>query len=620
MEIIAYFYIAAGLFFLWCWGRVFIKMDLFSSLFTGLLVAGGILAVTARFIPLYSRELVGLMAGIGVVVLLVDFRKNKLHIKWDKFLLPAIVFIAIFFRYMHFQNWDYSAEDIIHDSPALEMLSADYIGNLRLFYYYPYEMAASHILHAAVSAAIAFLYPHPNLILVKEISYILVVLFFANFIVQFFRICQMQLTHYLLTLICCFGIFGLEIGFQLTFTSLLYVLVLLQLLILFFKKGFFRQELLFFSMMLIVTRAPIFYIGGILACYLWVRYKDYRFTPLTIFTSVIVVANIFSWIIIPPPFGVNVSFDILNPFNPKLGLAGFFGLSGWILPDNFVTLLMPELWLDGSFYSLGKVGKEASLLSLIQYYFPQVIAIICLLVYIVIKYYATFFVAHYFSNGKVVIDAFFIYMIISLLGFLIVRNGGSISQQVHAFWAASVVSFAYVLIVVSKERKILLGLVPIALFYWYGYNPTQIPTWYKTPDPPQATFESHPWPDRRDGFYLPKPHEILSRHMELKAMMTGLRLRARDALGIVPLQTQKFVLTNEPRFNITLSALNKLKSAGVPNDVLKKIAPKKAVNVSSGYLVVGEDNFVTLLNILLGKEVTGQFKSQIMLHTLQGKF
>ena len=60
-------------------------MDLFSSLFTGLLVAGGILAVTARFIPLYSRELVGLMAGIGVVVLLVDFRKNKLHIKWDKF-------------------------------------------------------------------------------------------------------------------------------------------------------------------------------------------------------------------------------------------------------------------------------------------------------------------------------------------------------------------------------------------------------------------------------------------------------------------------------------------------------------------------------------------------------
>ena len=34
-------------------------------------------------------------------------------------------------------------------------------------------------------------------------------------------------------------------------------------------------------------------------------------------------------------------------------------LDGWILPDNVVTLLMPELWSDGSFYTLGKIGKEA---------------------------------------------------------------------------------------------------------------------------------------------------------------------------------------------------------------------------------------------------------------------
>jgi len=615
MEIISYFYIAAGLFFLWCWGRVFIKTDPFTSLLAGILIAGGILAVTARFIPLYSRELVGLMAGIGIIVLVVDRHKNQLHFEWDKLLLPTMVVVAIYFRYMHFQNWPYDAEDIIHDSPALEMLNADYFGNLRLFYYYPYEMTASHLMHPAALAAIAFLTPHLSLIITKEIAYILVVLFFSNIIVRLFRICQMKWPYYILTLICCFGIFGLEIGFQVTFTSLLYVLVLFHLLLLFFQKGFYHRELLFFSIMLIATRASIFYIGGILAFYLWIRYKEYRFKPLTIFASVIVAANMFTWTIITPPVDVDASFWIVNPFNLIEGLKGLFHLYPWIASDNVLTLLIPELWSEDSFFAKRHVGGGS--LSDIILYLPQVIAVTFYLLYVIIKYYTVFFTAHYYLKRKIQIDAFFVYMTVSLIGLLIVRNGSNIGHQIHTFWTASIVSFVYLLMVVSKEKKILLVLVPVGIFYWYNYNPTLIPNWKSTPSPPQATFNSHQWPTGSDGFYKPLSDEILSRRMELKAMMTGLRLHAKDVLAIVPAQTQRFVLTDKPRFNVTISAVDRLKNEGLPENILKKLAPKKAVNISSGYFVAGKENFVKLLNILIGIENTKQYQSQIMQYTLR---
>ena len=41
------------------------------------------------------------------------------------------------------------------------------------------------------------------------------------------------------------------------------------------------------------------------------------------------------------------------------------------------------------------------------------------MLYIVIKYYAVFFAAHYFSNGKVVIDVFFVFMVIFSASFAI---------------------------------------------------------------------------------------------------------------------------------------------------------------------------------------------------------
>ena len=79
MEWIVCFYLVLGLFglfCLFCFGRVFIKNDLFSSLLSVILIAGGILAFKARRIPLYTRELLGIMAIIGIINLFTERRKT----------------------------------------------------------------------------------------------------------------------------------------------------------------------------------------------------------------------------------------------------------------------------------------------------------------------------------------------------------------------------------------------------------------------------------------------------------------------------------------------------------------------------------------------------------------
>ena len=67
MGIIEYLFVVIGMIGLWSFGRIFVRVDVFSSFLAGILVSGGIVAVTARFMPLYTRELVGAMVLMGII-------------------------------------------------------------------------------------------------------------------------------------------------------------------------------------------------------------------------------------------------------------------------------------------------------------------------------------------------------------------------------------------------------------------------------------------------------------------------------------------------------------------------------------------------------------------------
>ncbi|MBF0239524.1 MAG: hypothetical protein HQM12_17615 [SAR324 cluster bacterium] len=352
MGLLEYSEIFLGFFLIWSGGRILIKNNVFSSLLAGMLVSGAILSVTARFMPLYSREIVGVFSLLGIIRLMMDL-KNKscvFAIKKEHFLLiPFIVLVAFYFRFFHFSNYIYESHDILYFGPALEILKADYWGNLRVPIYYPYEMAGYHLLPSAVIASIGFILSKPSLISFIEIRYLLIVLLFSSFFFRLWLGYRFNWRIYLPTCFCVLILFGEEFSFNLTISSFLYVFVVLQILLCVFevrllsqgngnahqesRSSELRKSLLLFSMFLIICKAPIFYIAGAMAFYYWYFLKNERWSWRTWLVSVLVLINIFSWIAIPAPAPEDAQFSIMNPFVKK-DLQALDAIQSWSLRDN----------------------------------------------------------------------------------------------------------------------------------------------------------------------------------------------------------------------------------------------------------------------------------------------
>ena len=540
ISLISYGAILLGVLGIWCWGRIFIKRDPFSSLLAGLLIASGVISVTARFIPLYTKELVGLMVIIGIIKLGVDYRKRQVCLDYDldfyKLLLPTIVFVGVYFRFFHYSNYIYESHDVVYFSPAFEMLSADYWGNLRVPTYYPFEMASNHLFPAATLAAVGFLAPHPSLPLFVEIRYLLIVLFISRFIVRWFRSIQFSQRPwlYFLTSFALLTIYGMELGYELIISSYIYVFLLFEILLQVFEKRETEKELLFFSLLLIIAKAPIFYIAGGMAVYYWFVYKEIRYKPIILYTVLLVVANMISWIIIPPPSAAGAGqFGVLNPVRLKSWVS-FIGLHGWAADDNYRKILH---YLLSPIDLSGFEGNYPSLMVLFKMRLPLLLVIAGQFIYIITKYYAVFFVT-YRSVSKTTdvslkrLRGLWVYMFISLVGWMIVRNGGIIDHQAHAYLLAALVCMAFLMRIASKHLASVWILIPVMLFFVYGHNPSKLLCSSEEERTNCSTsvlsYDTVKTQATRDGFYHPPAGEPYWK-AELSAMILGKRLHFTEA-------------------------------------------------------------------------------------------
>ena len=102
--------------------------------------------------------------GNKIAKKIVEYRKKILVVDYDLKILPVIIVIGIFFRIFHYQNWIVESHDILYFSPSIEMLKANYFGNIRVPYYYPYELTSYHLLPASFLTGIGFLNFKPNLL------------------------------------------------------------------------------------------------------------------------------------------------------------------------------------------------------------------------------------------------------------------------------------------------------------------------------------------------------------------------------------------------------------------------------------------------------------------------
>jgi hypothetical protein len=537
MNAFSYFCIFTSLVLLWAGGRIFITRDLFSSLLTGLLVAGSILAIVARFAPILVREILILFYILGLIKLAYDYRKGFLRVNYNKLLFPALLFCAFYFRYFHFSSYIYEGHDVVYFGPAQEMLNAGYFGNLRVPTIYPLELGANHLLPASTIASVIGLYPSPNLALCIEARYIIIVLFFGNFLVGVFEQSKAKGAYKCFLIFVALAIFGTEIGYNLSISSFIYVFVILQIILLAHNPERDDRALLFFSIMLIAAKAPIFYVAASLGCFYWFYFKHERFAPLTVFAVFLVLGNMLTWVLIPSTS--NENFGIMNPFNLDC-LKSFSLLGGWTVNDNFKDLckvLLPGLNLSEKVFT--------------TYFFLMI-----LFFYVVIKYYGVFFVTYLvlFKNrirfSNVAINGLNLYMLVSLIGWIFIRNGESMRHQAHAYLLASVLAMSGIMFYDKCKKFVIVSLLLVAGFFVLNHDPTRLINDHCEQYRMSLTgkgslpFQKSDSKKSKEEFYKPEPDEEYWQ-TELTALMLGLRVKKTDISSFEdghPSQMRKFVL------------------------------------------------------------------------------
>ena len=437
MDIIQYLHIVPTIALLAIFGRIITKDNFASSLLSGLLVVSSVIAVTSRYIPAYNLLIIKVLLAVGVLLFLYEIIKNtKLHENYiknnlliDRNNLIAISAIAlivtIYLISFHYQFLPFESHSVLYFAPSFEILKADYIGNLRVSTHYPSEFSAMHLIPSAAVSVVGFLNPNPSLAYFTEIRYILAIIFFTNFVYSLYVILKPNPWKLFFICLLVFGIYGEEINYNLYVSSFIYIFVILEIFLRVLKislegkdDNYQRKvlELLFFAVMLIICKAPIFYIAGAFAFYIWWKNKELRFAPLTIFGGILVLANIYSWLDIS--FISTESIRNASKFTLKGGFE-FKGMIGWSLQDSIKDLI-----------ELGDRGRK------VTGFF--------ILFYIIAKYYAVFLLINLkgkkFKELQIFDKSLVIYSVVSLVGILAVRNNEDIGHQAHAYFLMSILS------------------------------------------------------------------------------------------------------------------------------------------------------------------------------------
>jgi hypothetical protein len=150
--------------------------------------------------------------------------------------------------------------------------------------------------------------------------------------------------------------------------------------------------------------------------------------------SVIALSNIYSWVVIPKPRGLGTGIPLPIGFNFEKGdliflwsNVNFDGILGWY------------------------VGHEAYFVN--RYIQGLAIQILCVFLILTKIYGLYFFTRRKIGISNQSIKVLDIYMVVSALSILGLRNNGELSHQAHAFLLASVITYVFLCIYVTKRFK-----------------------------------------------------------------------------------------------------------------------------------------------------------------------
>jgi len=459
------FYLILSCLLLYPIGKVFFRdLDFIVQVFFGILIASILLSITARFVPLYSREILGFISFVCLLVLFIDFNNhstkslsfinnyfyNRSRI-FIKFLIIFILFVLLL-RDFSLLRFAFESHDVHIFGPTIEVFNANYLGNIKNPIVYPLELSAYHILPGIFLGVANFLNPSIDLVALINAKFILVSFFFSYGFYKVFNYFNFSLFAIALGFALLF-FFKETIGYNISISSYLYQIALIFLAIIFFDLDIspnnksLQAAFMSILIMLACVKIPIFYVVLPPLLYLFFNNPRQFFEPRLFSISVLCFFNLLSILLIPrsPEIEEITKYSLMNIFNYD-SVRTIAGL--WFVENRFLELF--------NFLHIYIADINIYNRSLVDY-----LNLLIKVIYIFIFYFGLAFFVFKFFNNSPIKKALKIYIITAILGWLFVRNNGNLDQQNHLFFNISLLSAMLFFRVVPLKKE---------AFSFYGRN------------------------------------------------------------------------------------------------------------------------------------------------------
>ncbi|WP_341912053.1 hypothetical protein [Ferrovibrio terrae] len=494
-------------------------------------IAANILAVSGP--ALIKPALFGLAAlgGLGLYltrhinILSVDkSRLLKTGILTDALLLLLVAWI---FRFLEAHLYIFEPHDVLYFSPALEMLKADYFDSLRLFTYYPEKMASFHHFSSGILAALLAPVKTPTMIDAVNARYVIIVVCMFLFLRPLLR------RHAILSLLIFLAlltIYGEEINYSLTISSYFYVLLLFGISAILIRRKEPPQVFVLLLFVLTCAKGPIFYSAFLAALFAGAVFWRQINKPIFGLYLILVLTAVACWIVPPPPYdGQELGLTIYRGIPAAAAQEAMSAVTGWTLRDPVVRQITAWFGADSLLTALSLL-----LINTVKYYLAGFMAVYAL--------------GRRFSgphDARPVLDqhkmgmVLAAYIVLSLAGFLWIRNGLTAAHQAHGPLLAAALSAAVLSVWASERQSIVRPLLICAgLLVLYAPHPNEfsLPNYHvrqgrlTESDTGKSTWKfGEPLPaPSKDGWYKAAQGETMIMS-EILAGLTGQRLRITDA-------------------------------------------------------------------------------------------
>jgi hypothetical protein len=537
-------------------GKLFGVRAVWNRILVGLLIVSGVSSIFVFVNQNFVRPAILLGIAFGWALAFRSL-KNFLHIKIIKdfirnFQFPTqtasyisvFTFVFSIFMCFRFFPWFYLFEnhDVMYYGWVSSFWNHSPDGSVQVPTAFPLTLGGTHTLPAVFLSAATSLLPDVNLVQLIFTKALFITITLYSFCHSLFSRNSSKSPQVLAGLLVGIVIYGQDFGYELTISSYLYIIVLIQIIRAIIWQEEDATTTTILISFLVIAKIPLFLIGiGCLLVWLILQRRVLFLRKLLIPIILLPIHFLLTLQAPKSPSTIDVDFSILGFFfsNPnswtiQIWLNSFGAVVGWNVD-----------WMRFIFFRENISGVFLPIIIVTYTVF------IVYFIYLFIRKEAFSLNEKIESNTKdyLLIDTF---MILSLISWIFLRNGTKveIGHQAHAYLITSIITFMLVALWLTKVLNKWVSIAAIFLCtlgileVGVGLNSLTIERRTTENSNSYVSLTDATVDLQHNGYYIPDRNEDMAK-AQVVASMNGLKLQFASNATYVGSQVNNFIRIEE---------------------------------------------------------------------------